>query len=289
MAFRPKIFKDVGKELLRKASIRLPPDVKKALKSAYREERSELARLQLKTILDNIDLAEKLGRPLCQDTGLISFFLKSREALNFKEIQDSLRSATAEATVNIPLRPNAVHPLSRKNTGNNLGAHIPDIQWLFEDEDYIELTAVLKGTGAENMSALAILPPSGGVEGIKRFVVESVVRAGGKPCPPVILCVGVGGTVDLTFRLAKLALLRPLGERNREKDIAKLEGELLKLVNETGIGPMGLGGRSTALDVKIEYAHCHTGSLPVGVNFECWADRRAAARIYPDRSVEYLD
>ncbi|MHC1586235.1 MAG: fumarate hydratase [Candidatus Hecatellaceae archaeon] len=280
-----KNLEEVAVQLIRKASIILPADVKEALKKAYEQETSESGKIQLKAILDNIAAAEEMGRPICQDTGLISFYVKSRN-INYREVEEALRRAAAKATEQTPLRPNAVHPLTRKNTGDNTGAHIPGITWLYEDVDYTELTVVLKGAGSENMTALYMIPPGEGVRGVKRVVLETVVKAGGQPCPPTVINIGLGGTVDLTFKLAKLALARPLGQRHPEEGIAKLEKELLELVNSVGVGPMGLGGRATALDVKIEYAHCHTASLPVGINFQCWADRRATVRIHPDGSVE---
>jgi len=246
---------EVGYELLRRAAIILPQDVKQALKSAYEEETSETAKTELRNILDNIENAERMGKPLCQDTGIVSFYIRSREIPNFGELSRALEKATVEATKKIPLRPNAVHPLTRKNTGNNVGNHIPNINWLYEDIDHMEITAFLKGAGSENMSALSMIPPGLGVRGIKKFVVETVVKAGGQPCPPIVVGVGIGGTVDLTYKLAKLALLRPTGSRNPDEEVAKLEDDLLKLVNQTGVGPMGLWGKTTALDVRIECAH----------------------------------
>jgi fumarate hydratase subunit alpha len=278
---------EVAIQLLREASIILPKDVKDALKRAYQNETSNLGKTQLKAILDNIATAEQLNRPVCQDTGVISFFIRSR-SLDYKNVEIALKKATIKATEDVPLRPNAVHPVNRKNTGDNTGVYIPGITWLYDDIDYMEITVVLKGAGSENMSALYMLPPGEGVRGLKRVVLETVVRAGGQPCPPVVINLGIGGTVDLTFKMAKLAMIRSLGVRHPEEVIAKLEEEILQLVNATGIGPMGLGGKTTALDVKIEYAYCHTASLPVAINFQCWADRRTTAKIYPDGSVEMV-
>jgi fumarate hydratase subunit alpha len=278
---------EVATQLLRKASIILPNDVKDALKRANQNETSDLGRTQLKAILDNIVAAEQLNKPVCQDTGIISFFIRSRN-LDYKNVEIALKKATIKATEDVPLRPNAVHPVNRKNTGNNTGVYIPGITWLYDDVDYMEITAVLKGGGSENMSTLYMLPPGDGVRGLKRVVLESMARAGGQPCPPVILNLGVGGTVDIACKIAKLAMIRPLGMRHPEEAIAKLEKEILELVNATNIGPMGLGGKITALDVKIECAYCHTASLPVAINFQCWADRRATARIHPNGFVEMI-
>jgi fumarate hydratase subunit alpha len=146
--------------------------------------------------------------------------------------------------------------------------------------------AMPKGGGSENMSALAMLTPSGGVQAVKKFVLDTVVRAGGKPCPPVIVGVGIGGTSDECMALAKKALLRRVGSRNPDPAVAKLEMELMYAINRTGIGPMGLGGDTTALAVHVEWACCHTASLPVAVGFQCYAARKAAARIYEDGSIE---
>ena len=288
MRINPKTLEEVAFKLLEKAATSLPDDVKKALKSAYEREDSPTAKTELKNILDNIESAEKLKKPLCQDTGMISFYVRSREIENFVEVRKALIDATVKATETIPLRPNAVHPITRKNTGNNVGEHIPHIEWIYTDQDHVELIASIKGGGSENMSALAMITPGLGVKGVKKFIVDTVVKAGAQPCPPTIVGVGLGGTVEISFKLAKLALLRPLGSRNKDKDISRLEDELFNLINQTGVGPMGLGGKTTCLDVKIEYAHCHTATLPVAVYFQCWADRRASAKISPDGSFEFI-
>jgi fumarate hydratase subunit alpha len=284
---KSNVIEEVALQLIKRASISLPADVKASLQRAYEEETSELGKTQLKAILNNIAAAEQMNRPICQDTGIVSFLVRGRN-LDYKGFEEALKRATARATKEVPLRPNAVHPLTRENSGDNTGVHIPGVTYTYEDANYVELTVVLKGAGSENMSALYMISPSEGVDGIKRAVLETVVRAGGQPCPPIVVNVGIGGTVDLTFKLAKMALTRPLGVRHPEKEVAELERELLILINSTGIGPMGLGGKVTALDVKIEYAHCHTASLPVGTNIQCWADRRATARIYSDGSWEIL-
>jgi len=281
------VIEEAALQLIKRASTVLPADVRSSLQRAYEEETSKLGKTQLKAILDNIVVAEQMGRPVCQDTGIVSFFVKSR-GLDYKGLDEALRRATIRATKEVPLRPNAVHPLTRRNSEDNTGVHIPGITYIYENTDFIDLTVTLKGAGSENMSALYMASPGEGLDGVKRAVLETVVKAGGQPCPPIVVNVGIGGTVDLTFKLAKIAMTRPLGVRHLEKEIAELERELLALVNSTGIGPMGLGGKITALDVKIEYAHCHTASLPVGVNIQCWADRRATARIYPDGSWEVL-
>jgi len=284
-----KIIMEETVNLVKLASTRLSSEVKMALKKSRDEEISEVAKKQLDAILENIDLAEKTETPMCQDTGIIMFYLKAGS--NFPilgEIPQILREATKKATEAIPLRPNAVDPFTRENSGDNTGKHIPWIDWEIVSGDSLELTVAPKGYGSENMCTLKMLTPSEGVKGLKRFVIDTIVTAGAKPCPPVILGVGVGGGADSVMKLARKAVLRPINKRHEKPEIAKLEEELLRLVNQTGIGPMGLGGKTTALGVNVEYAHTHTAGLPASVIVQCWAARKASARIWPDGRVEYL-
>jgi len=283
------LVEDVAVNLLRLAVIQLPRDVKEAIKQAYSKERNPLGKAQLEAMLENIRLAEEFGKPVCQDTGLINFYLETHWKFpNLDKIEGALRKAVSRATSEIPLRPNAVDPFTHQNTSDNTGLHIPFINWDISHEDCLEITAFPKGAGSENTCALAMMTPSEGLSRMKRFVLETVVKAGAMPCPPTIIGVGVGGGADISMKLAKMALLRPIDEPNAEARIAELERELYEAVNSTGIGPMGLGGDSTALAVKIDYAHRHPASYPVAVAFQCWAARRSTARIYPDGKVEYL-
>lgn len=272
-------------ELLRRAVTKLPPDIEDVLKAAYQKETSEAAKMQFKAILDNIKLAEETDTPMCQDTGVHIFYITLGK-VKTGNIEKAIREGVREATEKVPLRPNAVHPLTRKNPGTNLGEKMPYINYALSDADYIEIHVMPKGAGSENMSKLAMLNPAQGVKGIKQFCLDTLVSAGSKPCPPVIMGVGIGGSADISMKLAKQALLRPVNKRHPDKEIAGLEEELLEALNEIGIGPMGLGGETTVLGVNIEYAYCHTASHPVAVNIQCWAARRASARIYEDR-VEY--
>jgi len=278
-----KTIKNTTVELLRNAATKLPSDVKESLKKAYEKEKGT-AKTNLKTILDNIKLAEKTKTPLCQDTGILIFYVKNP----VKNIEKAIINAVKEATKKIPLRPNAVHPLTRKNTNNNVGKKIPYINYDFTDDDFTEITVLPKGAGSENTSAFIMLNPSDGIKGIKEFALNTVVKAGGNPCPPTIVGIGIGGSADLSMKLAKKALLRPINTHHKEKKIAKLEKELYDAFNLTGIGPMGLGGKITVLGVNIEYASCHTASLPVSINLNCWAARKATARLYRDGKVKYL-
>jgi fumarate hydratase subunit alpha len=284
-----KLLETVASKLLRLATTELPQDVKDALQRAYRKEENEIGKTQLKAILDNVELAEKKGAPMCQDTGAVIFYVKAgSEVEGLDKVEDALRDATEKATREVPLRPNAVDPFTQKNTGNNTGRHIPYIHWEIVPGDTIQLSVMPKGGGSENVSALAMLTPSQGINGIKKFVVDTVINAGAKPCPPTILGVAVGGGADIAMKLAKEALLKPLNQPNPDPELAKLEQELLEAANSTGIGPMGLGGNTTVLDVKVDYAHRHPASYPVAVVVQCWAARRASARISSDGKVEYL-
>ena len=283
------LIEDVAFNLLKLAVIRLPSDVKEALQRAYKEETSEAGRVNLKAILTNIEFAEKLNTPICQDTGTIIFYVKAgAQAKGLEKVEAALRNATKRATKEVPLRPNAVDPFTRKNSGDNTGKFIPYINWEITDGDSVEITALPKGGGSENVCALGMITPGEGVRGLKKFVIDAVIKAGAKPCPPNILGVGVGGGADIAMKTAKKALLRPLNQPNPNPELARLEKELYEAANSTGIGPMGLGGKFTVLGVNVEYAHRHPASYPVAVAYQCWAARRATARINADGTVEYL-
>jgi len=283
------IVENVAVELLRLAATKLPQDVKEALQKAYREEKSEIGKIQLEAILKNVELAEKTGTPMCQDTGTINFYVKAgAQAKNLNKIEGSLRNATKRATREVPLRPNAVNPFTQKNTGDNLGRYIPYVHWKIVPGDSIEITALPKGGGSENVCALGMLTPGEGINGLKKFVIDAIIKASGKSCPPTIVGVGVGGGADIAMKLAKVALLRPVDQPNPDLNIARIERGLFEAANMTGIGPMGLGGRSTVLSVNVEWAHRHPSSYPVAVAFQCWAARSASARIYSDGTIEYL-
>ncbi|MEM1506926.1 MAG: fumarate hydratase [Candidatus Bathyarchaeia archaeon] len=283
------LIEEVALKLLELAAIRLPDDVKEALQKAYHEEKSPLGRLHLQNILENIRLAERENIPVCQDTGTISFYLKAGSRFRgLGKVEKALRSAVRKATLSIPLRPNAVDFLSNVNSGDNTGRYLPYLCWEIFEGDCLEITVLLKGGGSENACALKMMNPSEGLDGLKKFIVKSVIKAGGLPCPPTIIGVGLGGGADIAMSLAKKALLKPLDEKPEDERIASLEKELLETVNMTGIGPMGLGGSITALAVKIECAHRHPASYPVAVAFQCWAARKAAARILSDGGVDYL-
>ncbi len=273
-------------ELIRKAETELPKDVVNSLKKAYEIEEG-VAKTQIEAILTNIDLAKKSKRPMCQDTGIQTFFVTvGKDFPHIEKLKEIILNGVKKATKEIPLRPNTVDTLTNENHKDNTGLQIPYITWEFSEGNDVKITALPKGGGSENMSRLGMLKPGVGIEGVKDFVVEEMIKAAGNPCPPTVVGVGIGGGADLSLKLGKKALLRPVGERHKDKNIAKIEEELIKRINASGIGPMGLGGKTTVLDVHVEKAHRHPASLPVGIAVQCWADRRAHMIIHSDGSWE---
>lgn len=271
-----KTIEDTVYQLYKKAAIDLNEDVVKSLEDALENEEDELAKLNINNILKNIELAHKNQIPMCQDTGLGVIFVKlgNVEVENLKEgIEKGVRKATKE----VPLRPNIVDPITRENSGDNTGVYIPYISIELTDTDYLEITVLPKGFGSENNNKLKMALPAEGKEGIKDFVIESVLAAGGKPCPPMVVGVGIGGTSDLAMKLAKEALIEKVGQPNPDDELNQMENEILERINKNGKGPMGLGGKTTALDVKIKKASTHTAGLPIGVCIQCWANRHATS------------
>ena len=260
-------------ELLRRASTVLPDDVADALERARGSESRPVARTQLDNIIENHRLARERSLPMCQDTGVHVFWVIGCD----DDVEEAIRAGVRRATSEVPLRPNAVDPITRHNPGDNVGEGIPVIHRL--PGEGLEITVMPKGAGSENMSRMAMLNPADGMDGVMRFVLDAVTGAGGKPCPPTIVGVGVGGTSDECMAMAKRALLRPLDVEGHDPELASLESRLTEALNATGVGPMGLGGDTTVLGTRVERGHCHTASLPVAVCMQCWAARRATVRV----------
>ncbi len=271
-------------ELISIAATQLPPDVVEALRRAWEKETNPIAKKQFEAILRNVELASKQWKPICQDTGTPYFYVKMGEDFPLRaEFYEVAREAVREATRKVPLRPNAVDPFRERNTGDNTGKHIPWIHVELVPGDRLEVTYVPKGGGSEAPSTLVMAPPIKGLEKLKETVLRAILEAGPKPCPPVIVGVGVAAGADIALTLAKkAAVLRPIGSRHPEPDIARLEEELLEAVNRLGIGPHGFGGSTTALDLHIEYAHRHPATYAIAVVTNCWAARRASGVFYPD-------
>ena len=256
----------------------LPRDVKKALEDAVLKEESPVGRETLLDILKNAEIAARNQVPICQDTGLTVVFAELGQDLRLVggDFYEAINEGVRRGYKNGYLRKSAVDDpfLVRKNTGDNTPAII---HTTIVKGDKLKIIIAPKGGGSENMSALRMLTPAEGVDGIKKFVVDTVDKAGSNPCPPIIVGVGIGGTVEMTALIAKKALLRTVGEHNPNTEVAKLENELLEEINNLGIGPQGFGGRITALAVNIETFPAHLASMPVAVNIQCHAARHKEA------------
>ncbi|MCC6224087.1 MAG: fumarate hydratase [Thermoleophilia bacterium] len=285
-----RVIEDAAAHLYVWALRDIPQDLRAALAAARERETSVPGRRVLDTIVKNVEVADRERNLVCQDTGLAVFYCRVGEGfpLHPARIYEALRRGTERATVDHPLRSNTVHTLTRENTGPNVGHRVPIVHWDFvTGSDALDVKCVPKGSGSENMSFLKMCVPADGVAGIKRFVLDSIVGAGGKPCPPGIVGVGIGGSADYAMHLAKEAIARPIGTRNPDPEVARLEEELFGLLNETGIGPMGLGGDVTVLQCHVEHADTHMTLNPVAVNYQCWAARRASARVAADGTVSF--
>jgi len=261
-------------ELIRRAEISVPSDYKKALTVCLKRETDEIAKLQLKTMLENLEMAEKLQRPICQDTGTFTFFVRVGGGLKF-DLKKSIARATEEAARKVPLRACLVDPVSRELTKPN--GWQPAVHVEFEEKRGLEVELLVKGAGTENYTRLYMLKPTVGESEILKTLCALLEEAGGKVCPPVGVGIGIGGSSETAITLAKRALLRKLGKRNSDQRLRRLELNLERAANSLNIGPMGLGGKTTVLQVSIETAPCHTASLPVGIAFQCWPGRRGRA------------
>ncbi len=285
---RASELEDVFVTLLRLAVTDLPQDVVNSLEQALKLESNSTAQSQLEAIIENIKLARQRSIPMCQDTGIQIFYLTVGSKFPLiSEIPQILENAVRKGTQEIPLRPNTVNPLFHKNPGDNTGRYIPWINWKIVKGNDLQITAFPKGGGSENVCQLRMLTPGQGLKGMKQFVIDAVIETGAKACPPIIIGIGIGGGADICMKLAKEQLLRPVGQRHPDQRIADMEEELLEAINKTGIGPMGLGGDTTSLDVHIDFAMRHPASFPVGLAVQCWAARRASATITSEGRVEF--
>jgi len=280
-------------QLMEKAAIDIPDDYLQAIRKTTEKEENELPRFVLKVMLDNYDAATEDRRAMCGDTGVPRWYVKIGNEAQISggpvALEEALRSATARATDSIPLRPNRVHPLWRTDHNNNVGINAPEIEYAFEpDGDWIDIITVHKGGlfGTD----YRMLFPSDGVQGIKRFFLDSLVAFGkrGLACQPAIIGIGLGGSKDTCMVHGKrAACLRTVGNRNPDPKIAELEMELTEAGNSIGMGAMGFVGSSMVIDTHIEVGYCHTGGMQMSVHAFCLSSRRACARLYPDGRVEF--
>lgn len=286
---------NTAKELNVKAAIEISLDVKQKIEELREKETHPLSRYVLEKILENYEVAVQDRRPMCADTGLPRYYVKIGNDATIEggmvSLERMLRQATAETTASIPLRPNRVHPFSRKDYNNNVGMHAPTVDYSFEpDSDALDITVVHKGGlfGAD----YRMLFPADGIPGLKRFFLDTLAEflRRGMSCQPAVIGIGVGGTKDVCVRLAKeAACLRIVGDRNPDPAIAALEEELIELGTQSGFGPMGFPGNSSVLDIHIEAAYAHTGGMPVAVQQFCYAQRRKTARLSPGGRVEFRE
>lgn len=269
---------------------RLPQDVLDKLAQLRQGEDSPLSRVVYDSMFDNLEAADTLDRPCCQDTGVIQYFV--RAGANFPLLGDLnaiLRDAVRQATKDAPLRHNAVETFVEKNTGDNTGTRVPWIDWEIDgDGDCATIEVYMAGGGCSLPGAAKVLMPSAGYEGVVQFVFDVITSYGVNACPPLLVGVGVSTSVETAAMLSKKAILRPIGTRHPDPRAAEMELLLEKGLNEVGLGPQGLSGNSTVLGVHIESSARHPSTIGVGVSVGCWAHRRGTIRIAPDLSYEIL-
>ena len=289
MRIDPANVEEAARELYIRALKVLPPDVKAGFDRLARRETDATAKGVLGTMIRNIAVAEQTDNLLCQDTGIPIYNVTIGRGveLDGAELERAIRRGCERATREYPLRSSVVHPITRRNEHTSCGPGVPPIHIAFSDEpERLVIEMVPKGSGSENNSWLRMAVPAEGVNAIKTFVVDCVLDAGGKTCPPTIVGVGIGGTSDLCVSLAKRAATRPLGTVCPDPEGAALESSLTEAVNTLGVGPQGLGGDSTAFAVHVELAATHITMNPVAVNMQCHSARRASAAFTP-AGVEY--
>ena len=279
---------EAAKELYIRALKRLPPDVKQGFDALSRSETDAGAKRMLGTMIRNISVAEDTDNLLCQDTGIpiYNVWIGRGVEVDGVGIKDAIRRGCARSTREYSFRSSIVHPTTRVNDHTSTGRGIPVVNIDFSSDENLVIEMIPKGSGSENNSWLRMAVPAEGVDAIKSFVVDCVLEAGGKTCPPTIVGVGVGGTADLCVHLAKLAATRPLGSQCDDPEGAKLERQLSEAVNLLGVGPQGLGGDSTAFAVHVETAATHITMNPVAVNMQCHSARRARAT-FSENGIEY--
>ncbi|MCI8404468.1 MAG: fumarate hydratase [Clostridia bacterium] len=263
------------KNMCIKANCHINSDIKQALKRSAETEKSDISKGILKNLLKNADIADRKEVPICQDTGMAVFFIEIGKEVfvEGRSITDAVNKGVAEGYTEGYLRKSVVaDPIKRVNTGDNTPAVI---HYDFTEGNKIKITFAPKGFGSENKSALKMLNPSDGIDGVIDFVIDTVRKAGANPCPPMVIGVGIGGTMDKAAQIAKKALTRDITCPNSNPFYANLEKTLLEKINKLGIGPQGMGGTTTALAVNVETYPTHIAGLPVAVNVNCHATRHA--------------
>lgn len=286
-------YQAIIKDLVKKTTYSVSDDCELMLKESFKTSYEDSSKLMLGNIVENINISKNKKKVICQSPGYGTFYIKFGQKFFIENLEIFIKNSIAELTKEGLFRPSIVDPLTRKNSGNNSGLKAPNFEYEYsKDLDYIELIASFKGCGVEVFNQIKVftLDEIGdNYEGIKRFVLECVSNAGGKPCLPSAIGIGIGGQLDVAAKLSRKAVsTRSWRERNSEKHVREMEEELLEQINSLNIGSGGLGGRTTTLAVNIEVAATHTAICPVVVNFHCWAARRAGIRIFPDGSIEWV-
>jgi fumarate hydratase class I len=272
-------------ELIRRAATDLSPDVEKSLTEAYeREDENSPARNVFKTILENVRMARENNTPMCQDTGSLVFYIDFPVGSPEKEYREAAEGAAREATALQYLRPNAVDPITGKNSGNNVGVNAPYFHFHQWDRDEVRIRLMLKGGGSENVGIQYKLPhpplkAGRDLKGVRKLIIDAVTQAQGLGCAPGVIGVGIGGGRDTSFTLSKEQFFRKIGDRSPDKGLAELEVSLYKDLNTLGIGPMGFGGKTTVLDVFIASQARHPATYIVSISYTCWAFRRKSMTI----------
>jgi tartrate/fumarate subfamily iron-sulfur-dependent hydro-lyase alpha chain len=281
---------DVAREAYVMSLKDIPPDVRAALRAAIETESKPRARQIMQTMLEAAELGDE-GMMVCQDTGIPIYWVRIGTAgyVDGARVRTAIEDGVRRATLETPFRSSIVHPITRANRQDSTGEDVPVVHFDFTaGASHLDLLMMPKGSGSENWSFLKMLLPADGEPGIRRFILQCVADAGGKACPPLVVGVGLGGSSDQCVALAKQATTRPVGQRHPDPKVAAFEEDMLTRINQLGIGPQGLGGDVTALDVHVERAWTHNSMNPVAVNMQCWRGERRAARIgYADLSVDW--
>ncbi|MHA1626649.1 MAG: fumarate hydratase [Candidatus Asgardarchaeia archaeon] len=289
MSLKELVDDAIFKAIIR-AETSLPQGVKERILEMGEEFKDGLCGIQLRAICENVEMAEKSKRPICQDTGMFTFFVKLGEDFPIRYgLRDIIISALRKATKELPLRPNCVD-IFRGSSGDNVGfrGNVPYVHWEVVPGDSLEVVVMPKGGGCSNVSKLFMLNPSDGLDGVKRAVLDTVFEAGAKACPPYVVGVGIGGDEVACMNLAKKALIRGIGKRSEDPKVSRLEDELKEILNGLEIGVMGLGEGPTVLEVNLEVGCRHPATLPVGVVISCWALRYSRIMVNKRGDVHFL-
>ncbi len=283
-------------DMLVRSTRGVSPDVRALLEKALEREDNPTGRSMLRAMLDNADKAGNEEKPLCQSPGFPTVYVSfGRDSAPDRDVQVVWANALVRGTKRQLTRPSIVHPLTRENSGDNSGVGVPNFEFGYVPEQpYLEMIVSFKGCGAELANAMKIftvaqLETERNFAGLKRWVMDTIVKGGGKPCPPAAIGIGLGGQMDVACKLARKAVsVRPWDDINPDPMLAALESELLESANTLGVGPAGTGGRTTLLGVKIGMAYTHTAIAPAAITFHCWTARRSGIRLYPDGRVETI-